>query len=185
MHVEVAAWGWLGERWAVSYPADLPEEWRLDYLANEYEAVIVPSSDWQSLDSETLQLWLEEAPEGFHFYWEVAGVDPEPLLALYRTRTDEVAPAGWLLSETRLETAVQRKLSALAPVAACEAQGDCRGDALRVLAVGGESDLRQLREQLDTLAGEGTEIVVLTVHPSVDAPELQRRLHTLCQLYRS
>ncbi|MFO7594426.1 MAG: DUF72 domain-containing protein [Pseudomonadota bacterium] len=185
MHVEVAAWGWLGERWAASYPADLPEEWRLDYYANEYEAVVVPSSDWQAQDRETLQLWLEEAPEGFHFYWELEGGAPAPLLGLYNALKDETAPGGWLLSQGGLAKGAGDELSELAPVALCEPKGEFVGNGLIVLAAEKEPNLRQLRERLDTLAAQGTETVVLTVHPSVDASELLHRLHTLCRLYRS
>lgn len=185
MHVEVAAWGWLGKPWAAAYPDDLPEEWRLDYYANEYDAVVVPSGDWRGQESETLQQWLDEAPEGFRFYWAIAGVDPAPLPALYRDRSDSAAAGGWLFTPDGSVKAARGDLTELAPLALGEPQGEYTGNGLKVLAAEKEADLRRLRERLDMLAAQGTDTVLLTVHASADASERLRQLHTLCQLYCS
>lgn len=185
MHVEVAAWGWLGEQWAASYPEDLPETWRLDYLGNEYEAVVVPCADWQSHSDETLLGWLSEAPAGFHFYWEVAaGADIEPLRSLYRSTPISQAPAGCLLSGPGWDEAQRRTVAGLGPVALC--QGDeCRGESLVALTVAAGEELRNLRVRLDTLAGQGCERALLLVRAAGDVSAQLQQVHTLCQLYRS
>ncbi|MCW8827543.1 MAG: hypothetical protein OQK94_00645 [Gammaproteobacteria bacterium] len=185
MEVEVAAWGWLGAAWAEAYPADLPEAWRLDYLANEYEAAVVPCRDWQSCDREMLEGWLEQVPAEFHLYWEVTSdIDPEPLLSLYRSCAGSLPPpAGWLLSYSGRDEVVQTALRRFAPVALCT-EGGCDGEAFTVLPAAETQDLRQLRRQLDELAAQGCKRVLLPVRPSAEAAAQLQQLHTFCQLYR-
>lgn len=185
MHLEVAPWGWLGAQWAASYPVDLPEEWRLDYLANECEAVVVPAADWRVQSPETLHDWLSAAPAGFHFYWEVTGGGDIALLrSLYAAAPAQQAPAGCLLSGGGWGEAQQRALAELGPSALCLGD-ECRGESLVALRVAAGEELRQLRARLDTLAGRGDEWVLLLVHAAGDVSAQLQQLQTFCQLYRS
>lgn len=181
MELEVAAWGWLGEAWAESYPDDLPEEWRLDYLSNARDAVVVPEADWRKQPPQTLLQWLQEAPAGFRFFWEVATTSPEPLLALYRQSGGAERPGDWLLrggDEPWLAS-----LRPLGPAVHLAADSASDGELI-VLRPEPESDLRELRRQLDALAASGGRRVLLLVLPSPEAAQWLSQLHTFCQLYR-
>ncbi|MGD8587824.1 MAG: hypothetical protein PVG22_03230 [Chromatiales bacterium] len=59
--------GWPGE----FYPDDLPSEWRLTYLANEFPGVLVPHHIWSSVEIQTLHSWHHDVGSGFRFYLEL------------------------------------------------------------------------------------------------------------------
>ena len=68
----VAARGWSHPRWNEGfYPDDLPEDWRLSYYSNEFRAVVVPASQWITVDPIELERWVEDAHEEFRFFLEV------------------------------------------------------------------------------------------------------------------
>ena len=51
----VGARGYLHSHWQdVFYPDDIPEEWRLGFFANEFNALLVPWSQWHELDETDL-----------------------------------------------------------------------------------------------------------------------------------
>ncbi len=50
------------------YPEDLPEDWRLGFYANEFNALLVPESIWQD-ESVELEDW-QDVPDAFCFYFE-------------------------------------------------------------------------------------------------------------------
>jgi len=184
MELDVAAYGWLDEAWAASYPEDMPLEWRLDYYANEFRSVVVPGGHWQERAEEALQEWVEEAHERFTFYWELESRAPtEQLLALYRRRPDLPPPGGWLLrTDAFLDEALRESLTSVAPLSICRKAGECVG-GVRVFTVAEDADLRRLKGELDALKEEGAEAVVLVVMPSPAAGVNLERLQTLCQLY--
>jgi hypothetical protein len=73
MGIEVIARDWDRPGWCGSfYPEDLPEDWRLTYFANAFEAVLVPALAWQSVPWEHLAAWREDVPQRFRFYLELA-----------------------------------------------------------------------------------------------------------------
>ncbi|MGM0593137.1 MAG: hypothetical protein ACQETD_01260 [Pseudomonadota bacterium] len=182
MKLSVAAWGWRDAGWEGFYPEDLPAEWRLDYYANQYEAMVLPCAEWQREGDETLREWLEEAPEGFRFYWELRRQeDAARLLALYRGDSALPPPGGWLASQEGGWP--QEELAALAPFGRCEQVGLCRGRGLATLPVAETLALRSLRAEIDALTAEGCEHLLLVVFPSPGAAANLERLHTLCQLY--
>jgi len=78
--IRVGACGWDHLQWqGTFYPDDLPEDWRLNYYANEYSTVLVGEADWRS-HLDTLGEWIDEVPEGFRFYLQ-SSMDNPPELA--------------------------------------------------------------------------------------------------------
>jgi hypothetical protein len=55
------------------YPADLPEDWRLTYYANEFPAVLLPRDLWLSAAVDDARAWTADTGEGFRFYLEDGG----------------------------------------------------------------------------------------------------------------
>lgn len=65
--------GWRRRDWLGYYPADLPPEWRLAYLGNDCDCVLLSARDWYTVDedaSDHLTQAIEEAPEGLVFLLE-------------------------------------------------------------------------------------------------------------------
>ena len=184
MQLDVAAYGWLDEAWAESYPEDLPGEWRLDYYANEYRAVVVPRGHWVDSGDEDVMVWIGETHPAFEFFWEVGNErEARRLLDLYHEFVDVPSPGGWLLlPDSTLSRSVEQELSALAPVARCDAEASCSG-VLALVDVSEGVNLRQLRERLDQLKAVGATMVLLVVMPSPVAADTLEQLQTLCQLY--
>lgn len=93
--IEVAAYGWQGAAWDGFYPDDMPADWRLDYYANEFFAVVVPLCEWSLADDETVLAWLEQVSADFRFYWEVNGGDEAAAARLQALLQDEAFAAHW------------------------------------------------------------------------------------------
>lgn len=67
--IELAAFGWERKDWlAEYYPEDLPEDWHLDYYANEYRHVLVPATFWEGNPDVADWSDLVEQGLGFDFY---------------------------------------------------------------------------------------------------------------------
>lgn len=184
MQLNVAACGWLGPAWSNCYPEDMPESWRLDYYANEHDAIVVPAADWQSRTESEIEQWLEAVPPGFLFYWQLEQEsNPEPLLATYQRRPDLTLPGGWLLSGSGGVESLRQQLSTYAPAVSCDSRWHCHDTALAVLPLVGTVDLAQMRAQLEQMVGKGQERVVLLVMPSGSAGTSLHQLQTFSQLY--
>lgn len=79
--VVLGAYGWAPADWAVNYyPDDLPEAWRGTYYANEFNAVLLPSSVWQ-MHSAAVQDVLDDLPEGFRCFFALNTVDAQAIRA--------------------------------------------------------------------------------------------------------
>lgn len=81
--------GWDSEPWCDAYyPADLPDDWRFSYLANEVDCVLLRPEQWYlGLSAETtdrLNGALAEAPVDLSFLLAVAPEQPPPRAALAR-----------------------------------------------------------------------------------------------------
>lgn len=53
------------------YPDDLPDDWRLDYYANDCDCVLLTAQDWGELDTAAFAAALAETPDRFRCF--VAG----------------------------------------------------------------------------------------------------------------
>ena len=71
-NLQIGTFGWRFDAWRGGfYPEDMPEEWMLDYYANNYHVVLVPESEWLNWDDDQIVECLESVEEGFGFYFEV------------------------------------------------------------------------------------------------------------------
>jgi len=114
--IELAAYGWERADWLTDYyPEDLPEDWRLDYYANEYRQVLVPATYWN--DSPDTSDWADLAGQGLEFYFQVGDAIPGQCLELATELGDglkgfvldnAVVECGSLLQQ--LDTAVQDRV---------------------------------------------------------------------------
>jgi hypothetical protein len=55
------------------YPADMPEEWQLDYYSNALHVVLVPEVEWLAWDEESAAEYADTVGE-FWFYLAVEGI---------------------------------------------------------------------------------------------------------------
>ena len=73
MQIVVGAYGWQHEQWEKTfYPEDIPPDWRLNYYANEFEAVLVPFRIWSTSDNSELKKWMGDLPENFQLFFEAS-----------------------------------------------------------------------------------------------------------------
>lgn len=66
--IGVALLGWSDDELTDFYPEDVPEDWRLTWLANVAMAVVIPPEQWLSVSEEQVQAWVEQTQENFWFY---------------------------------------------------------------------------------------------------------------------
>jgi hypothetical protein len=87
------------------YPDGLPPEWRLTYLANELDGLLVAAPEWCSADPRLIGQWRLDVPARFRFFLEVEGVGPGTgVCALARDMLDDRF-GGWVASrDVREET---------------------------------------------------------------------------------
>lgn len=67
--LQLGAYGWRHDHWCPEfYAAELPEDWRLTFYANEFSAVLVPASYLGG--SQNIEQWCEDVDDDFRFYFE-------------------------------------------------------------------------------------------------------------------
>lgn len=82
--MEFGSWGWDWDAWEPSfYPSDLPEDWRLNFYANEFSLVVIPGERAARLKASTLREWDQSLDAQFGFLVEV----PASLRAAVREPT--------------------------------------------------------------------------------------------------
>ena len=74
-NIDLGAYGWRHSHWSNTfYPEDLPvsepEDWRLTYYSNEFNAVLVPVDYWKKRQDVDCEVWLDAVHEGFEFFVE-------------------------------------------------------------------------------------------------------------------
>jgi uncharacterized protein YecE (DUF72 family) len=95
MDIDIAAYGWQGREWEHFYPDDLPADWRLDYYANEFLALLVPHHEWSVQGDNELLAWQQQVSDEFRFYWEVPSDAVEASLRLQRLLIEGEFAAHW------------------------------------------------------------------------------------------
>ncbi len=70
-NLRVGTCDWNRDEWQGSYyPEDMPEEWRLDFYANHYQAVLVPEKSWMQWTDEGVEEAVDSVEEDFRFYFQ-------------------------------------------------------------------------------------------------------------------
>lgn len=167
--------GWQRPAWAADYyPADLPSEWRLAFIANDCQCVLLRPDEWCGLSRKAqlaLEAAVDEAPETLTFLLQLpaAGMPPTAALAPFSKRPQV------LLAE--------QSMTALGGLRAWVADGvDCW-----VAPDGGQAlvwtldqiDLRALRDRAQTLPGE---LRALILDGPAASPATIGQVRTLLQL---
>lgn len=158
MEIEVAPYGWRGKAWDGFYPDDLPPEWRLEYLANEFFAAVVPYSEWAEEPDDVLLGWVQQVSGEFLFYWELPTGEKASVVRLQQLRRDEAFNHRWggvLEPESDPRVAVTR------PLAGTERMASLYLDENR--------DLRSLRALLEEAMAVGGDALLVVVAPSAAA----------------
>jgi len=165
MSVFVAAYGWEHPGWSGSYyPEDLPDDWRLDFYANEFRAVVVPAARWRADAAEAAVAWYEDTPAGFNFFLEV------PSEEAARSRMEAaVAVLGPKVAGLLLRGGAEAgTLAERYPVCPLAGEGTVRADSrgagpLAVARWGPErgADAAALRPMVDSLAGRAPTALLL------------------------
>jgi len=71
--LRLGAYGWQHQHWLRQfYPEGLPQDWRLDYYANEFTAVMVPVEYWP--DKYDVEQWCEDVSSRFRFYLQLPSI---------------------------------------------------------------------------------------------------------------
>jgi hypothetical protein len=150
MEIAIAARGWQGSEWDHFYPDDMPAEWRLDYYANEFFAVVVPYQEWSQAADEVVLGWMQQVAEEFRFYWELP---PEALAARRRLQGllgEREFAAHWG-GVVDLEAAVPR------------AQNLCSEERLLLLHLEQNLALRPLRQAMEGAIAQGGSTLLVVV----------------------
>lgn len=145
----LAACGWTDTPWAQGfYPPDLPPEWRLDFYANEFSAVVVPAP---LPDPRAVAEWVGQVSGRFSFLLE-AGARMDRLGAVVGALG---ARCGGVLLRDGADLAAVR---AAVGEGVALFGGDGAGGAVRYL-----KELpgpRQLRAVIEELAAGGADAVL-------------------------
>ncbi len=161
---------WMGDY----YPEDLPADWRLSYLANDCECVMLPAEQW-CVDDEGLDAAVDDAPESLLFLLQTA-VRGLPS-ARHLARFDGCRVA--LLAEKPV-AAGPAWPQFLAAGADCWA--DASGAALVERWVLESTDLRRLRDRAAVL---DPKVRMLLIDGPAANPGIVPELRTLLQLMGS
>lgn len=70
--LHIGAYGWQAQELLREfYPEDLPSEWRLSYLANEFDCVMVPAAYWREGGGPNTAQWHDDVQAHFRFFLEI------------------------------------------------------------------------------------------------------------------
>jgi len=151
--MEIAAYGWQSPAWNGFYPDDIPDDWRLDYYANEFYAVVVPWAAWRRADDEVLLGWQGQVPDGFLFYWELPPGEEVAGERLQRLRGGDEFAAHWGGTLTLSESLQIERAMELRPLRAAIEEGRGRGLSLVVVMASAAESLRPARDIALLLGG--------------------------------
>lgn len=168
--------GWDRAAWCETYyPADLPDDWRFSYLANQVDCLMLPPGEWylgmSSDASGRLDRALAEAPRTLSFLLVTAPDQPPSESALARFASLD---AGLLVDEPLEVPDIWPQWGRTGP--GCWVAED--HSEVRVWQVA-SVDLRAWRDEAATL-GPGLRALVLAGRAAT--PERVTELRTLLQL---
>jgi len=67
--IALGAWDWRHPEWDEHfYGADLPQEWRLTFYSNEFDAVGLYAAGWMEPPMAELEQWIEDTHADFRFH---------------------------------------------------------------------------------------------------------------------
>lgn len=168
MEIDIAALGWQGSEWEGFYPDEMPADWRLDYYANEFFAVVVPYPEWSLADDETVMEWLEQVSDDFRFYWELQEGDAAATARLQALLHDEAFVAHW-------GGVVDARGPALLP------QSPFGSETFALLSLQQNVALRPLRVEMEQAMAQGGSRLLVVV--SAGAAETLRPARDLALLF--
>ena len=164
--------GWPHPQWQGSYfPDDLPQDWQFAYYSNDAGCIVLSAPQWQALDVDELEDWLEDVPAHFRFYLELAGGAPDA--AQLQAFGEHL---GGLLLDQR------RQIASAAPQLCQIAEGQWADESGQVRLLRWQldkPDLRALRARLEA-APAGIEAIVFEGE-GLD-PAMLGDIRTLCEL---
>jgi hypothetical protein len=180
--------GWWDLADAASfYPEDLPEDWRLSFFANAFNAVLLPQQVWTEADQASWATWRDDVTPRFRFVAEVAAAaTPQHDAAALQHALGEHL-SHWI--DTRAEPADGPSGADQLGVLRCRAAAQAgRTDDYALSVPGSRStDLRAARHWLEGISdqrgGRAPAVVVLT-HPTSDTLGAWQRLIELLGLAR-
>ncbi|QCU89614.1 hypothetical protein [Thiomicrorhabdus sediminis] len=71
-NIQIGTLGWQHESWQGGfYPEDMPEDWQLDFYANQFHCLLVPEPTWLAWTDDDLADVLQSLPEKFALYLQV------------------------------------------------------------------------------------------------------------------
>lgn len=150
MEITIAACGWQGPEWDYFYPADLPADWRLDYYANEFLAVVVPYDEWSVAGDEALLAWPQQVRADFRFYWELPSEARAAQTRLQQLRGDSAFTDHW---GGVVDFAAAPPLS----------QAPFSPERLALLRLQHTIELRPLRQAIEGALGQGAAQLLVVV----------------------
>lgn len=190
--IEVGACGWLRPGWqGAFYPDDLPDDWRLDYYANQFNAVLAGAEHWRPGRGYPVAQWRESIEAPFRLYLAAPDEDVFGQDAQWRRFCDQLdALRGVLAGVVAGSPRSSRKLvdrlvsdmgGAAAPVSGASAMcwwphegGKRPQDAPLWLLHDDLQDLRVLRPKIESFAARHPGGGILVEHPSLSAEALLR-----------
>lgn len=89
--------GWSdGYQQSGFFPDDLPPEWRLTYLSNELDRVVIPAGALYDLNFKMVEEWVEDTHDRFGFYLLMPDLNPqqEDQLHLSQDLLQQLEPLG-------------------------------------------------------------------------------------------
>jgi len=73
--------GWPHAEWEGHYfPGDLPDDWQFAYYSNDADCLVLEQDQWQGLDPDELEDWLDDVGPDFRFYLRFRGLPDQAIV---------------------------------------------------------------------------------------------------------
>ena len=179
--LRVGTYDWQHPHWQNTfYPADLPEDWLLDFYSNEFTAVVVPAQYWsQAADPEQLS---DNVPSRFRFYLEYTDAVDHGYFV------EQCSRLGPLLGGVIGADSISDDISCCfypdiktssSPQLVHALNADSADIALIEI---GDADLRQQRASLESLIMQSQDLTAVLVYDKKPAIDKLQSFKTLIEL---